>query len=74
MKQELAPLARILLYTLAGRLAAGGWLPPEAHNELLSPEMTELLGGVLVAVGAYLWYWFSQARAALKVVVKKVRR
>lgn len=73
MKQELAPLARIALYIVSGRLAAGGWLPPEAQNELLSPAMTELVAGAAVAAVALFWYYFSQARAALKAAVRKLR-
>ena len=74
MKQELAPLARIALYVIAGRLTAGGWLPPDMQPELVSPAMVEAMIGLVVFAITYVWYWFSQARTALKAAVRRVLR
>jgi hypothetical protein len=74
MKQELAPLARIALYVIVGRLIAGGWLPPELQPELVSPAVVEAVIGLGVFAATFVWYWFSQARNALKAAVRRVLR
>ncbi len=74
MKSELVVLVRIGLYIVAGKAMAGGWLPPELHPEIVAPHTIEAVTGALIALGAFLWYWFSQARAALKAAVKRVLR
>ncbi|MCU0909781.1 MAG: hypothetical protein MUE98_00105 [Rhodobacteraceae bacterium] len=66
MKDELIVMVRIGLYVLAGRLAAGGWLPPGADAHLTSPEAVETVVALIVGAGALLWYLGSRARAALK--------
>lgn len=66
MKDELIVFVRISMYILAGRLAAGGWLPPELQTELVSPGVVEAVTGLILAAGALVWYWVSKARAALK--------
>lgn len=66
MKDELIVFVRIGLYMIAGRLVAGGWLPPELQTELVSPGVVEAVTGLILAAGALVWYWVSKARAALK--------
>ena len=61
---------RIALYVIAGRLVAGGWLPPELVPDFVSPVVVEMVAGALVAGVALVWYWFSRARAALIEVVR----
>jgi hypothetical protein len=63
---------RIALYVIAGRLVAGGWLPPELVPEFVSPVVVEMVAGVLVAGVALVWYWFSRARAVLAKAVTGV--
>ena len=70
MKDELIVFVRIGIYMIAGRLVAGGWLPAELQTELVSPGVVEAATGLLMAVGALVWYWVSKARAALKDVLK----
>ena len=66
MKNELAPIIRIGLYAIAGRLSAGGWLPADVAGMIPSPEVVEAVTGIVLGAGTFLWYWASQARAALK--------
>ena len=66
MKDELIVFVRIALYVLAGRLAAGGWMPEEAAAMLASPEAVEAVTGVLLGTGALFWYHMSKARKALR--------
>lgn len=70
MKAELLVFVRIALYTAAGWLASGGWLPPGVHPELVSPATVEAVTGLLLGFATFVWYWFSRARAALKEAVK----
>lgn len=64
---ELIVFVRISLYMLAGRMVAGGWLPAEAVDFIgQDPAFVEAITGLLVGAGALIWYWLSQARAALK--------
>lgn len=65
MKDEMMVFVRIGLYALAGRLTAGGWLPDDIAEMVKSPAAVEAVTGVMLAVGALVWYWFSKARAAL---------
>ncbi len=65
MKDQLVPIIRIALFAIAGRLSAGGWLPPDIAAMIPSPEIIEIAAGVVMAVGTFAWYWFSRARAAL---------
>jgi hypothetical protein len=74
MKQELAPLIRIALYVVAGRLTAGGWLPAELQPEIVSPAVVEAVLGVGVFAVTYVWYWFSEARKALRAAVGRIFR
>lgn len=69
MKAGLLVYVRIALYVLAGRLVAGGWLPPELVPDFASPVVVEMIAGGLVAGLALLWYWLSAARAALRRVM-----
>ena len=68
---ELTVFVRIGLYMIAGALVQGGWLPSWAQTELVSPAVVEAVAGVLVAFGAMVWYWVSQARKALLDAVQK---
>ena len=65
MKDELMPIIRIGLYAVAGRLSAGGWLPADAAAMIPSPEIVEIVAGVIMGVATFTWYWASKARAAL---------
>lgn len=65
MKSELTVFVRIALYAIAGRLSAGGWLPPEIADMIPSPEVVEAVTGLLIGAGAFVWYWVSNARKAL---------
>ncbi len=65
MKAELTVFVRIALYALAGRLSAGGWLPPDIAAMLPTPEVVEAVTGLLVGAAALVWYWVSSARKAL---------
>lgn len=66
MTKELAPIVRILLFSLAARLTAGGWLPPEAATVMTTdPAMVELGVALLLWVGTFWAYLRSQARKAL---------
>ena len=71
MKGELVVFVRIALYVIAGRLAAGGWLPDDMRSQLTDPATVEAVSGVLVALAALAWYWVSKARQALKVALGK---
>lgn len=70
MKDEIAVFVRIGLYAVAGRLTAGGWLPPEFQPELVSPAVVEAATGLLLGAATFGWYWASKARAALKAALK----
>lgn len=70
MQAGLIVYVRIALYMVAGRLVAGGWLPPELVPEFVSPVVVEMVAGALIAAGTVVWYWFSRARAALIEVVR----
>ena len=68
-RKQLAPIARIMLFTLAARLSAGGWLPPEAASMLhTSPALVELGIAALLWIGTFWAYLRSQARRALDYV------
>lgn len=66
MKDQLIPIIRIALYAIAGRLSAGGWLPPDIAAMIPSPEIIEIASGVVMGLVTFAWYWFSRARAALR--------
>lgn len=70
MKDELAPIIRIGLYAIAGRLSAGGWLPPDVAAMIPSPEIVQIASGIIVGAVTFAWYWVSKARAALRDAVK----
>ena len=70
MKDELAPIIRIGLYAIAGRLSAGGWLPEDVAAMIPAPEMVEVATGVVIGAVTFAAYWFSKARAALKKVLR----
>lgn len=70
MKDELAPIVRIGLYAIAGRLSAGGWLPPDVAAMIPAPEIVEIVSGAIIGAATFAWYWVSKARAALKRVAK----
>lgn len=70
MKDELAPIIRIGLYAVAGRLSAGGWLPPDVAAMIPAPEIVEIVSGAIIGAATFAWYWVSKARAALKRVAK----
>ena len=66
MKNELAPIIRIGLYAIAGRLSAGGWLSADVAAMIPAPEVVEAVTGLVLGAATFAWYWVSQARAALK--------
>lgn len=66
MKDQLIPIIRIVLYAIAGRLSAGGWLPPDIAAMIPSPEIIEIASGLVIGIATFGWYWFSRARAALR--------
>ncbi len=70
MKDELAPIIRIGLYAVAGRLSAGGWLPPEVAAMIPSPDIVQIATGAVVGAATFAWYWVSKARAALREAVR----
>jgi hypothetical protein len=63
---EVMVFVRIGLYILAGKALAGGWLPAEVAEYVKSPEVIEVITGLVLSAGTVLWYWKSQAHAALK--------
>jgi len=66
MKNELAPIIRILLFSIAARLTAGGWLPPQAASIITTdPVFVELGVAALLWLGTFWAYLRSQARKAL---------
>lgn len=66
MKDELAVFVRIALYAVAGRLTAGGWLPPDVAAMLPAPDVVQAVTGLLVGAVTFAFYWASKARAALR--------
>ena len=70
MRDELAPIIRIALYAVAGRLSAGGWLSPDVAAMIPAPEVVEVVTGLAMGALTFAWYWVSKARAALREVVK----
>ena len=66
MKDELIVFVRIAVYAMAGRLAAGGWLPEDVARMVASPETVEAVVAVLLGAGALFWYYLSKARKALR--------
>lgn len=70
MSDELAPIIRICLYAIAGRLSAGGWLPAEAAAMIPSPEIVEIASGAVIGAATFVWYWVSKARKALRNIAR----
>lgn len=66
MKDELAPIIRIGLYAVAGRLSAGGWLPADVAAMIPAPDVVEVVTGLVIGAITFAAYWFSKARAALR--------
>lgn len=63
---EVMVFVRIGLYIVAGKALAGGWLPAEVADYVKSPEVVEVITGLVLSAGTVVWYWQSQAHAALK--------
>lgn len=63
---EIMVFVRIGLYIIAGKALSGGWLPAEAAEYIKSPEVVEVVTGLVIAAGTVGWYWKSKAHAALK--------
>jgi|GEM_PF-4787577 len=62
---EMIVFVRIALYMIAGRAVAGGWMPQEAADLFVSPEMVEIMAGLALGLVSLIWYWISKARKAL---------
>ena len=73
MKADVIVFVRIGLYMLSGRAVAGGWLPPDMVSEVVSPATAEAAVGIAIGAATTIWYFFSQARAALKQAASDLR-
>lgn len=73
LKEELIVVARIGLYIVSGRAVAGGWMPPDLVPEFVSPATAEAAVGLALALGTFIWYLGSKARAALKQAASDLR-
>ena len=63
---KLTPFVRYALMILAGRLAAGGWMPPDVAAEIAyDPAVVEVATAGIVAIVTALWYLWSRSRKAL---------
>lgn len=66
MTKELAPIIRIMLFSLAARLTASGWLPPQAANIIATdPVFVEMGIAAVLWLGTFWVYLRSEARKAL---------
>ena len=62
---EIMVFVRIGLYIIEGKALAGGCLPEEAALYVKSPEVVEVVTGLLISGVTVLWYTKSQAHKAL---------
>jgi hypothetical protein len=62
-------LARYALIVVGTKLSEGGWLPaPLAAEIAADPAMVEFVTGAAVAAGALVWFAYSKARAAIRLL------
>lgn len=47
---HISVFVRVVLYIIAGRLSAGGWLPHDAPIMFTDPALVEALSGIVLAV------------------------
>lgn len=67
----LTPFIRYGLMLLAMAAVRGGWLPEETANEIASdPAVIELVAGIVIWAGTFLWYLYSKSRKALVEAIK----
>lgn len=63
---EVTVLVRIALYAISGALLSAGLITASMAATLVGGPMVMLVSGVVVFVGAAIWYKYSEARQAYK--------
>lgn len=65
MYSEITVLVRIILYAIGGALVGAGLITASMAATLVSPPIVALVSGVVMFIGAFVWYRYSEAREAL---------